>query len=297
MPAAEEAAGLATETGQPYMLGIALATQAKIAALRGRFGQAEELAAEAERLGTPVGARPVLATAQHARALAALGTGRLPAGARPAAAHARHGRSRPPDGAELPHGRRPGRRGQPHRGPGGRGRRAGRDGDGGGPTTSPSLHDGLRFARAVLARPAGGRGAVPRGARRWTSPAARSSGPAPSSATASGSAGSAGPRSPGSTCARPATRSTRWAPPPGASGPADELRAAGERSGERPDASSDILTAQELQIAQLAADGLTNREIGKRLYISHRTVGAHLAKIYAKLGVTSRVQLHDALLR
>jgi DNA-binding NarL/FixJ family response regulator len=49
------------------------------------------------------------------------------------------------------------------------------------------------------------------------------------------------------------------------------------------------------RIAQLAADGLTNREIGKRLYISHRTVGAHLAKIYAKLGATSRVQLHSAL--
>lgn len=76
-----------------------------------------------------------------------------------------------------------------------------------------------------------------------------------------------------------------------------ELRAAGERSSERQAATSDILTAQELQIAQLAAEGLTNREIGKRLYVSHRTVGAHLAKIYAKLGVTSRVQLHDALLR
>ena len=66
-----------------------------------------------------------------------------------------------------------------------------------------------------------------------------------------------------------------------------ELRTAGERSGERQAVSSDLLTAQELQIAQLAADGLTNREIGKRLYISHRTVGAHLAKIYAKLGATS----------
>ena len=64
---------------------------------------------------------------------------------------------------------------------------------------------------------------------------------------------------------------------------------------ERQAATHDILTAQELQIAQLAADGLTNREIGKRLYISHRTVGAHLAKIYAKLGATSRVQLHNAL--
>ncbi len=45
----------------------------------------------------------------------------------------------------------------------------------------------------------------------------------------------------------------------------------------------------------MAADGLTNREIGKHLYISHRTVGAHLANIYSKLGVTSRGQLHNAL--
>ena len=74
-----------------------------------------------------------------------------------------------------------------------------------------------------------------------------------------------------------------------------ELRTAGERSGERRAPSSDSLTAQELQIAQLAADGLTNREIGKHLYISHRTVGAHLANIYSKLGVTSRGQLHNAL--
>jgi DNA-binding NarL/FixJ family response regulator len=59
--------------------------------------------------------------------------------------------------------------------------------------------------------------------------------------------------------------------------------------------SGDILTAQELQIAQLAADGLTNRQIGKRLCISRRTVGAHQAKTYAKLGATSRVQLHSVL--
>ena len=77
--------------------------------------------------------------------------------------------------------------------------------------------------------------------------------------------------------------------------PGRQHRKRDERSGERRAVSSDILTAQELQIAQLAADGLTNRDIGKRLYISHRTVGAHLAKIYAKLGATSRVQLHSAL--
>lgn len=69
-----------------------------------------------------------------------------------------------------------------------------------------------------------------------------------------------------------------------------------DRTGsERQAAASDILTPRELQIAQLAAEGLANREIGKRLYISHRTVGARLAKIYAKLVAASRVQLHNAL--
>jgi DNA-binding CsgD family transcriptional regulator len=55
------------------------------------------------------------------------------------------------------------------------------------------------------------------------------------------------------------------------------------------------LTPQELQIAQLAAQGLSNREIGERLYLSHRTVGSHLYRLFPKLGVTSRTQLRGAL--
>jgi DNA-binding NarL/FixJ family response regulator len=57
----------------------------------------------------------------------------------------------------------------------------------------------------------------------------------------------------------------------------------------------DQLTPQELQIAQLAADGLTNREIGERLYLSHRTVGSHLYQLFPKLGVTSRTELRTVL--
>jgi DNA-binding CsgD family transcriptional regulator len=74
-----------------------------------------------------------------------------------------------------------------------------------------------------------------------------------------------------------------------------ELRAAGEASSRREPRPWDQLTAQELQIAQLAADGLSNREIGDQLYISHRTVSAHLYRIFPKLGITSRSQLHAAL--
>jgi DNA-binding CsgD family transcriptional regulator len=55
------------------------------------------------------------------------------------------------------------------------------------------------------------------------------------------------------------------------------------------------LTEQELQIAQLAAQGLTNQVIGQHLYISHRTVGSHLYRIFPKLGISSRVQLSAAL--
>jgi DNA-binding NarL/FixJ family response regulator len=55
------------------------------------------------------------------------------------------------------------------------------------------------------------------------------------------------------------------------------------------------LTPQELQIALMAAEGLTNREIGQKLYLSHRTVGSHLYRIYPKLDITSRFQLRDAL--
>lgn len=55
------------------------------------------------------------------------------------------------------------------------------------------------------------------------------------------------------------------------------------------------LTPQELQIARLAASGLSNRQIGEQLFLSPRTVGAHLYRVFPKLGVTSRAALRDAL--
>ena len=73
-----------------------------------------------------------------------------------------------------------------------------------------------------------------------------------------------------------------------------ELRATGETIGRHADA-RDRLTAQELQIAQLAADGLSNRKIGERLFLSHRTIGSHLYRIFPKLGITARSQLREAL--
>jgi DNA-binding CsgD family transcriptional regulator len=74
-----------------------------------------------------------------------------------------------------------------------------------------------------------------------------------------------------------------------------ELRASGERSRRRVPQARDQLTAQELQIAQLAADGLSNREIGQQLFLSHRTVSTHLYRVFPKLGITSRAELNAAL--
>ncbi len=74
-----------------------------------------------------------------------------------------------------------------------------------------------------------------------------------------------------------------------------ELAATGAVA-ERPDSRAWLnLSPQELQIAQLAAEGLTNREIASQLYLSHRTVGSHLYRMFPKLGIRSRAQLHLAL--
>jgi DNA-binding CsgD family transcriptional regulator len=83
--------------------------------------------------------------------------------------------------------------------------------------------------------------------------------------------------------------------PPWAERARQELRASGETSRPRTLDARDQLSPQELQIAQLAAEGLSNREIGQRLYLSHRTVGSHLYRLFPKLGITTRSELHAAL--
>jgi DNA-binding CsgD family transcriptional regulator len=74
-----------------------------------------------------------------------------------------------------------------------------------------------------------------------------------------------------------------------------ELRASGETSMPRTPDARDHLTPQELHIAQLAAKGLSNREIGRRLYLSHRTIGSHLYRLFPKLGISSRSELAGVL--
>jgi DNA-binding CsgD family transcriptional regulator len=75
-----------------------------------------------------------------------------------------------------------------------------------------------------------------------------------------------------------------------------ELRATGETARKRADAASDQqLTMQESQVAQLARDGMSNPEIGARLFLSPRTVQYHLGNVFAKLGISSRNQLRLVL--
>jgi len=80
-----------------------------------------------------------------------------------------------------------------------------------------------------------------------------------------------------------------------------ELRATGETARTRavPAARaagvSDGLTAQEAQVARLAREGLSNPEIGARLFISPRTAQYHLSHVFIKLGITSRSQLDRVL--
>jgi DNA-binding CsgD family transcriptional regulator len=73
-----------------------------------------------------------------------------------------------------------------------------------------------------------------------------------------------------------------------------ELRATGLTTA-RAGNGDPAMTPQERQIAELAAAGLTNKEIGERLFLSHRTISSHLYRVYPKLGVTSRSALGAAL--
>jgi DNA-binding CsgD family transcriptional regulator len=80
---------------------------------------------------------------------------------------------------------------------------------------------------------------------------------------------------------------------------ARELRRLGERVSARQRRGGgeglDALSGREREIAELVAEGRTNREIGAELFLSEKTVEGHLTRIFAKLGVTSRAEVAQAV--
>jgi DNA-binding CsgD family transcriptional regulator len=290
IPAAEEANRLTSETAQPLMRAITQATQAMLAALRGQPALVEDFASQAEAQAMPVTARPVLAGVQAARGMSALVEGRYAE----AYEHLRrmHDRADPAyhdalrcysivDLVEAAV-------------------RSGNTGDVApvveemeqiaSNTPSPALHAGLRQARALLADDASAEQLfhAALGVDLTRLPFIR--------ARAQLAYGEWLRRQRRSADSRAPLRAAREAfdalgSLPWSERARQELRASGEVSRRRTPEARDQLTAQELQIAQLAAAGLTNREIGEKLYLSHRTIGSHLYRAFPKLGITSRIEL------
>jgi DNA-binding CsgD family transcriptional regulator len=293
-PAAEEACRLAAETAQPLWQAGAQMAQAMAAALRGEQSVVESLTAEAERVALPVGAAVLLAVVQVARGLSALGQGRhadawdhLRRLSEPgdtahhhmilcfsisdlaeAAAHSDHRdqarsvmRQLEPLASQTP---------------------------------SPWFRVGMLYARVLLAddEEAGAlfEDALGRDLTSWPFVRAR----------LQLAFGEWLRRQRRTAESRAPLRAARDAFDALGVGPwgeraRQELRASGESSRRRTPDTLDELTPQELQIVQMAAGGLSNREIGQRLYLSHRTVESHLYRVFPKLGVTSRAQLSGVL--
>jgi DNA-binding CsgD family transcriptional regulator len=294
MTAAEESRRLAEELAEPQWAAAADTAMSLVAAMRGDEQNAERLAARAEMVAEPVGANITIAFAQFGRVLASLATGRYADAYQYAerlfdpgdsayhpvvsswliadlAEAARHidrlddARARVAQ-VETRAGDRPG--------------------------TWIAL--ALRHARALLAEPAeaGERfdEALAGDLTRWPFQRARIQ-------LAYGQWLRRRRRVAESRAALRAARDTFDALgcTPWGEQARRELRASGERSRRRVPEARDQLTAQELQIAQLAAEGLSNREIGQRLFLSHRTISTHLYRVFPKLGITSRGELSAAL--
>ncbi|GGN09411.1 LuxR family transcriptional regulator [Lentzea pudingi] len=283
-PVAEEAARLAEETGQPYMLGLATAVLAEIAALHGEHERSAELAADAERIGLAAGARPVLATVQLARSLAALGEGRY--------ADAFAAARRVHDPADPAHQLALRRYVLPElveaatrSGHADEARKIVEELDAA--TASPALASGLRYARALLAADDHAEALFETALDADSSPWDRARVQLAFGAwlRRQRRAAQARPHLKAAAEAFEAFGTRDWA-----ERAREELRASGESRG-----GNGELTEHELTIARMAADGLTNKEIGERLHLSHRTVSTHLHRIFPKLGVTARAELRDAL--
>lgn len=294
MPAAEEANRLARETRQPLWAAAAQAAEATLAALRGEYSLATTVADGAERAILAVGATPMLSLVQVVRSQAALGGGRYadayehlrrvfdPADAAyhpfvrlwvigdlvEAAIHSGHQEEARVVVREL----------EPLAAQ----------------TKSPVLVAGLTYARPLLASEEDAEVLFQAGL------AADLTNCALAHERLQLAYGAWLRRQRRVVESRAPLRAARDAFDaqgiiPWGERARQELRAAGERSRRRTPAAWDQLSPQDLQIAQMAASGLSNREIGQRLYLSHRTVGFHLYRIFPKLGITSRSELRVVL--
>ena len=294
IPAAEEASRLAEEFAQQRWQAAAATVISLVAAMRGDEATAERIAAEAELVGEALGSNSTVALAQFGRVLAALGSGRH------ADAFAYANRLFDPADpahhpviaswliADLADAAR-----YIDRLDEARARVAELEATvGGRPGTWIAL--GLQHAGALLAEPAqaGERfdEALSSDLTRWPFQRARLE-------LAYGQWLRRNRRVTESRAVLRAARDTFDALgcAPWSDQARRELRASGERSRRRVVDARDQLTGQELQIAQLAARGLSNREIGQRLYLSHRTISTHLYRVFPKLGISSRGELAAAL--
>jgi DNA-binding CsgD family transcriptional regulator len=295
LTSAEEGARLAAETAQPLSEMQAWTAQATLAALRGDHTAAGDLAARIEQAALPLGAASTLAHVQYARGLSALGRGRhqeaydqlrrvyepgdpahhhvllsyVIGDLAEAAAHSGHR-----DEARAIMRRVASLARQ---------------------TPSPWLHATLRYARAVLADDEDAEAPFRDAAddadmARWPFLRARLQLAFGEWLRRQRRTGDSRAPLRAARDAFDALGATPWG-----ERARQELRAAGETSRRRARGTLDVLTAQELQIVQMAADGLSNREIGQRLYLSHRTVESHLYRAFRKLGITSRAQLLGVL--
>jgi len=290
---ASEGARLADETGQANWAPAADLAAATIAAYRGDLAAAEALSSAGERALLPRGANPMLALVQYPRGAAALADGRHdeayqhlrrifdPADSAyhphvrswalvdlvEAAAHSGHEEEAAVYVSELES-------------------IATR-------TRSPLLQAGLEFARTVLspdAHESAFRASLGAGLVSWPFTRAR----------LQLAYGLWLRRQRRAADSRTPLRAARDAfdalgAVPWGERARQELRASGETSRRRTYDLSEVLSPQELQIAQLAAAGLSNKEIGQQLFLSHRTIGSHLYRIFPKLGVTARSHLRAAL--
>jgi DNA-binding NarL/FixJ family response regulator len=289
---AEEGTRLAQETEQPTYVSLARAAAAMCAALRGEYESAEALAHDAERIAQPLGI--LLAEVQMARGINALGAGRYDDAYR----HLRR-MFDPLDSAYHPmrHCYFIGDLAEAAVQSGHRGdaiallaemetlaRR----------TPSPQFQLAMLYARAILADDT-------EAPRLFEAALAAAAGHSPfTMARLRLAFGAWLRRARRVKEARPLLQAAMEAfdalgALPWRERARQELRAAGASIQRRVSERQEELTPQELQIALMAAEGLTNREIGQKLYLSHRTVGSHLYRIYPKLDITSRFELRDAL--